>query len=243
MCTPSAPIASCRDTKDEDTVTSSLSGTKRVRPETSVSDSDEELKRIRYKNRTNSKRFRDRKKNYMDGLFEQKYRLGKANDALRDDNDKLRRRLEEAILENQAHKRNSALGLYNVVQTSCIHPPTSPANLQQAALAGIPISHQFAPIARHDNTTSLVDVDQKKLQYPNAPRIETELVTLQQGQPGSTPNVWVLITRAVPDALGAYKREHMLQETQDMRLRDLGASVASNILTSRPKVVVCPPSC
>jgi len=170
----------------------------------------------------------------MDGLFEQKYRLGKANDALRDDNDNLRRRLEEALRENQAHKRNSALGLYKVVQTSCIHPPT-PANPQ--SVAGIPIS-QITPIA--PSITPLVNVDQK-LQHPNAPRIETELITLQQGQPGSTPNVWVLITRAVPDSLEAYKREHMLQ-TQDMRVRDLGTSVASNVLASHPTVVVGTPS-
>lgn len=69
---------------------------------------DHELQRMRNKNRTNSKRFRDRKKSYMDSLFEEKYRIGKLNNDLREDNDKLRLLLQEALAENEIHRQTAA---------------------------------------------------------------------------------------------------------------------------------------
>jgi len=87
---------------------SSLGTKKRARPELVH---DEEKERLRDKNRTNSKRFRERKKNFMDGLFEEKYRLGKINNELRLDNEKLRVLLEEAITENKNLRRKTTMGL------------------------------------------------------------------------------------------------------------------------------------
>lgn len=232
MCTSSpALVASPRDTNDQESSSCRQSGAKRSAspPPASGSDCDEELKRMRHKNRTNSKRFRDRKKSYMEGLIEQKCRLGKANDALRDDNEKLRRRLEEAILENQAHKRNAALGLYAVKTSSTLHPPP-PANNQSVHQA------QIVPGARYVSP-ALANVDKLRQQ---APRIETELVSLQHGQPGATPSVWLVISHAPPASIEASNREqHALK---DLVLRDLGASMASKVTTNHPTVLVGPPS-
>eukprot|EP00934_Nitzschia_sp_Nitz4_P007365 Nitzschia sp. Nitz4//scaffold208_size52459//6374//7009//NITZ4_006805-RA/size52459-processed-gene-0.20-mRNA-1//1//CDS//3329541636//7355//frame0 len=97
--------------------------------------SDDEKQRLRDKNRTNSKRFRDRKKNYMDGLFEEKYHLGKANNDLRMDNERLRKLLDEAKEENERHKRNAALGLYDSqVKRSSINPSITKNTLNLGAL-------------------------------------------------------------------------------------------------------------
>lgn len=230
MCTSTATSVASGDRNDDDTSTQRLSGAKRSASLAgSGSDTDEELQRLRFKNRTNSKRFRDRKKSYMDGLFEQKYMLRKANNALRDDNERLRLLLEAATLENQAHKRNAALGVYNV-QTSRIPPP--PAN--PPSEAGIPHSH-IVPTATRNITPQ---GNGNQFHHKN-PGIQTELVNLRQGQPGSTPSVWLVITRPVPDSLDAYKREHGLPE---MAVRDMGASLASNVMTKQSAVLVGPPS-
>lgn len=222
MSTSSPTLVTSRDTGDDDSSTPQrlpVYGVKRALPDSGGSESDDEVKRLRDKNRTNSKRFRDRKKSYMDGLFEEKYRLGKANNDLRDDNEKLRRLLEEAILENQTHKRNAGLGLYNV-QSSRIPPP--PANTQ--SLLGLPHSNMVSR-ARHLNP--LVDIDR----LHQSARLEKELIGLRHGQFGSTPSVWHGMSPAVLDLLEARKREQMLHE---LALRDMGASVASNVLTNQP---------
>lgn len=71
-------------------------------------DKDESKKKqkLRDKNRTNSKRFRDRKKSYMNVLFEEKYRLGMENNELKEQHQKLKAMLEEALKENELFRRN-----------------------------------------------------------------------------------------------------------------------------------------
>jgi hypothetical protein len=85
-------------------------GKKRACSDSDEPNNGEDKERLRDKNRTNSKRFRDRKKNYMDGLFEEKYRIGKENKELRESNEKIRMMLDEAIAENELHRRRAALG-------------------------------------------------------------------------------------------------------------------------------------
>jgi hypothetical protein len=87
---------------------------------------EREVLRLRNKNRTNSKRFRDRKKSSMDSLFEEKYRLGKLNDDLRIDSSNLLLQLEEAVVENDMHRQNAAFGLYNRPRVDRIIPSANP---------------------------------------------------------------------------------------------------------------------
>lgn len=108
----------------------SSSTKKRARPEVV---NDEERKRLRDKNRTNSKRFRDRKKDFMDSLFEEKYRLGKTNNELREENERLRSRFEEALAENEMHRRNATLGAYQV--DAIVPTAPSPMLLNARALS------------------------------------------------------------------------------------------------------------
>jgi hypothetical protein len=86
---------------------SGTAGRKRSYSMTGAEEPSQE-KPLRDKNRTNSKRFRDRRKNYMDGLFEDKYHLGKDNNDLRESNEKLRAMLEEAMAENELQRRTQA---------------------------------------------------------------------------------------------------------------------------------------
>jgi hypothetical protein len=72
----------------------------------------EDKQRLRDKNRTNSKRFRDRKKNYMDGLFEEKYKLGKERNDLKKTQEKLQAMLQESLAENELHRRTQG-ALFN----------------------------------------------------------------------------------------------------------------------------------
>jgi hypothetical protein len=46
----------------------------------------------------------------MDGLFEEKYRISKENKELWESNKKIQMMLEEAIAENELHRRRAALG-------------------------------------------------------------------------------------------------------------------------------------
>ncbi len=219
MSNPTPIQVSSHDTASEETTHETAAGTKRSLPD-DESLSEDEVKRLRNKNRTNSKRFRDRKKSYMDGLFEEKYRLGKSNNDLRDDNEKLRLLLEEAMLENQHHKRNSALGLYTK-QNTRIPPP--PAN--SSALFGMPLM----PVA--GRPSSLADV--ARIQH-NA-RIENELLALRKSPLASTPTTsWSTMTNSrVFDLLGEVEARKREQVRQELALRDLEASMTANMMTNR----------
>jgi len=204
----------------EETATPRAAGSKRKLPD-DMSMSDEEVKRLRDKNRTNSKRFRDRKKSYMDGLFEEKYRLGKSNNDLRDDNEKLRRLLEEAMLENQRHKRNAALGLYNFQSAARIPPPpTNGSSL--LGMSHLPLSTRSSPLA-----------DVARLQH-HSTRIENELLALRKAPLATASSIWSKpCPTTVLDYLedtGARKRAEQLR--QDLVLRDLETSIAAKMMTS-----------
>ena len=179
---------------------------KRNRP---VIEDDEEVQRLRDKNRTNSKRFRDRKKTYMDSLFEEKYRLGKRNNDLRDDNEKLRFHLHEAAMENKRHRQNVARGLYNV-QPDRMGPP-GPGPALMAGMASYVLPTPSLSNARLQQSTSL----------------EGGLIAARASR--SLPPYFCSNTSAVNPALldlmgevEAQKRERMLKE---FALRDLEASI------------------
>lgn len=224
-------VTSSGNEQHEEMSTNSMratAGTKRSLPE-DPSMSEDEVKRLRDKNRTNSKRFRDRKKSYMDGLFEEKYRLGKSNNDLRDDNEKLRLLLKEATLENQRHKRNAALGLYSLPSNRIPPPPTNAPSL--LAMPHVPaLASRPSPLA-----------DVVRLQH-NA-RMEEELFALRKAPLlSTTASLWSM-SRPSPtvldllDEVEVRKRE---QIRQDLALRDLEASMAARLMTthSHPSVGV-----
>lgn len=180
---------------------------KRARPLVEVG--DDERQRLRDKNRTNSKRFRDRKKNFMDGLFEEKYRLGKTNNELREENEKLRVLFEEALAENEMHRRNAALGLYKVEPV--VAPTVSPLLLN----AGAALGHSVLGLHHHHALAS-------------AAQPALDLLSQSMQQP-SKPSLLGLL-----EEVGAQKRKRMID---DLALQDLEDTIKAKIVTSaRPTV-------
>eukprot|EP00339_Tiarina_fusa_P011499 CAMPEP_0117040020 /NCGR_PEP_ID=MMETSP0472-20121206/28041_1 /TAXON_ID=693140 ORGANISM="Tiarina fusus, Strain LIS" /NCGR_SAMPLE_ID=MMETSP0472 /ASSEMBLY_ACC=CAM_ASM_000603 /LENGTH=256 /DNA_ID=CAMNT_0004750653 /DNA_START=65 /DNA_END=835 /DNA_ORIENTATION=- len=106
----SSPGAEYPGRADDDA--SAFDDRKRKVLEHTLEELQNERDRLREKNRTNSQRFRDRKKDFMDTLFEEKYRLGKDNNELKTEKEKLQKLLQEALAEkklNELEQRKSAL--------------------------------------------------------------------------------------------------------------------------------------
>lgn len=193
---------------------------KRSRSE-SEDDDDDEVERLRDKNRTNSKRFRDRKKSYMDGLFEEKYRLGKLNNDLRDDNEKIRALLEEARMENELHRQNVALGFYPVHQPHSLMLPPPALSSVMRGTNGI-----IRPSMLHAPTLGMA-----RLQSPRMVLEEDLLVAARRarslapylGSKGPVPSPALL---NLLDEVEARKRELALE---DLALRGLENSMKAKI--------------
>jgi hypothetical protein len=106
------PPSKSATSSDDDDAFGPSEDRKRQVLELTLEELQDERDMLREKNRTNSQRFRDRKKDFMDTLFEEKYRLGKERNELKADNEKLQKLLQDALAEkelNQLQQRKSAL--------------------------------------------------------------------------------------------------------------------------------------
>ena len=115
---------------------------KRKKLEETLEELQNERERLREKNRTNSQRFRDRKKGYMDGLFEEKYKLGKVNNELKKEQKRLQLALQEALEENNLLRMNALqhqIPTMPSASTAAVSMPHQPSLLQkdQGMMMGI----------------------------------------------------------------------------------------------------------